>query len=101
MSNISFGDMFELSCEPLYDVEHLISVLLKSDWATEVDILNIGNTTYLAVLLNIGSETVVDKNIVDEQEGGLSNQEDIFLSLEDLGETGELGLNWSNPHVLQ
>ena len=59
----------------------------------------------LVVLLNIESETVVDEDknieIVDEQEGELSNQEDIFLSLEDLGETGELGLNWSNPQVLQ
>ena len=59
----------------------------------------------LVVLSNIGSETVADddKNIeiVDEQEGELSNQEDIFLPLEDLGETGELGLNWSNPHVLK
>ena len=53
----------------------------------------------------IESETVVDEDknieIVDEQEGELSNQEEIFLSLEDLGETGELGLNWSNPQVLQ
>ena len=59
----------------------------------------------LVVLLNMESETVVDEDknteIVDEQEGEHSNQEDIFLSLEDLGETGELGLNWSNPHVLQ
>ena len=59
----------------------------------------------LVVLSNIESETVVDEDknieIVDEQEGELSNQEDIFLSLEDLGETGELGLNWSNSWVLQ
>ena len=93
-----FGGMFEMSCEPLCDLEHLRSGLLKSDWATEIDILNIGNTTYLLVTLNIESETVVDEN--DEKQEGES-QEDIFLSLEDLGETGELGLNWSNPHVLQ
>ena len=41
MSCISFGDMLELSYKPLCDVEDLYNSLLKSDWATEVDILNI------------------------------------------------------------
>ena len=60
MSNISFGDMFELSCEPLYDVEDLISSLLKSDWATEVDILNI-DKEFEALSGMGGTMTVEDK----------------------------------------
>ena len=60
MSCISFGDMLELSYEPLYDVEDLYNSLLKSDWATEVDILNI-DKQWEALTGMGGTMTVEDK----------------------------------------
>ena len=41
MSCISFEDMLAQWYEPLYDVEDLISSLLKNYWNTNVDILNV------------------------------------------------------------